>query len=274
LVYADQDKAYEWLLVRKLLINLEPHLAVNGYHCVLFPVNESSETETLYSRIARSAPRGVFSIHFGNEELFRSLEKSGVPVVLVNNSNYQTEFHSICADEYQGGYEGAKHLIDLGHKRIAFVEYVRPDLSTLIGDSFVGFKKALSEHGIEFSESWHSSPHLHDIAEIRTEVHRLIRDERVTAVFALDDYLAARIIAALADLSVSVPQDLSIIAAGTLYDYSEPLIPQITTMSIDTEYFCRFAAEQMIEVISEGDVPHRVFKIRKRLYDRGSCRAI
>ncbi len=271
LVYADDEKAYEWFLIRKILINLDPYLWPRGHHLVVVPVHEAMGHDEIIERIRKANVRGLFSIHYGNEKVFEAVEDSGVPVVIINNSNYQTRFHSVCADEYQGAYEGTKYLLELGHRSIAFIDYVRSDLSTQISDCYIGFTKALAEFQIDPGEMPHLSLHLHEIPEIQQKMSELSRNRSISAIFSLDDYLGARILSVLPAMSVRVPEDLSLIAAGTLFDYTEPFIPKITTMSIDVGVFCRYAAQYMFDVLAKRHPSHQVLKIRKKLIDRGSC---
>ncbi len=271
LVYADDEKAYEWFLIRKILICLDPHLWSRGHHLVLVPVHEAMGHEEIVERIKKANVRGLFSIHYGNEKVFEAVEHSGVPIVIINNSNYQTRFHSVCADEYQGAYEGTKYLLELGHRSVAFIDYVRSDLSTQISDCYTGYTKALGEFQIDPAGMPHVSLHLHEIPEIQEKISELVRGRSVSAIFSLDDYLGARILSVLPAMSARVPEDLSIIAAGTLFDYTEPFIPKITTMSIDVGVFCRYAAQYMFDVLAKRHPSHQVFKIRKKLIDRGSC---
>jgi len=273
LVYAEDEKAYEWFLIRKILISIEPYLWARSYHLALLPVKEAMGPEEIIARIRKANIQGLFSIHYGNERVFEAVEAHGIPVIIINNSNYQTRFDSVCADEYQGAYEGTKYLLELGHRAIAFIDYFRPDLSTQISDSYIGFSKALAEFQIDAGNMPHVSLHLHEIDEIKQKISELVSRREISAVFCLDDYLGARILSVLPDLSMRVPEDISLIAAGTLFDYTEPFIPKITTMSIDVGVFCRYAAQYMFDVLAKRHPSHQVFKIRKKLIERGSCRS-
>jgi DNA-binding LacI/PurR family transcriptional regulator len=52
----------------------------------------------------------------------------------------------------------------------------------------------------------------------------------------------------------------------------EPFIAKLTTMSVDLELMGKFAAEQMIERITNRQSGIQVIKIKQRLIDRGSCK--
>ena len=143
-----EDKEYEWGFIRPILLQIESSLHHHGYFPVLLPVRIGSDPESVFRRITEAGVGAVFSIHFHNEELFDRLEKRGTLVIIVNNSNLQDKFDSVCVDDFQGAYEGAVYLLKLGHRNIAYVEYERPDLPAVVADRFVGFKKALDESRI------------------------------------------------------------------------------------------------------------------------------
>jgi DNA-binding LacI/PurR family transcriptional regulator len=100
LIYSENQKSYEWQLIRKLLIKIEAILSDAGYHIVTFPVSEKSSSEEIRMRVSSASITGLFSIHYGNSDFFQSLEDTGVPVILINNCNFQSKFHSICTDEF------------------------------------------------------------------------------------------------------------------------------------------------------------------------------
>ena len=81
----------------------------NSYHSL--PTFGDSDAETLTARVLAQRPRGVFSVHYGNGLLFRSLEARGIPVVLIMIGSFLDRFYTVCVDDFQGTNEGALRLI-------------------------------------------------------------------------------------------------------------------------------------------------------------------
>ena len=98
------------------------------------------------------------------------------------------------------------------------------------------------------------------------------RAERPTAIFAHDDYLGLFVIAALRELGLEVPADVSLVAPGDVLDYSLPLMPQITTMRIDTSLLGKIAADLMLDRMKSADTGVHVLKVKEQLVQRASCR--
>lgn len=275
LVHEDYDKAFEWHFIRHIIIQLESVITGEGYYPVMIPVNLKLKGTQVLEKIIASGTGAIFSIHYGNPGLFTQLEDQGIPVIVINNSSYQDRFHSVCVDDFQGAYEGALYLIKLGHKRITYVEYKRPDIPSVLADRFIGFKKALDERKMFFSTDNRITIDLFNMKELQEKLQNLfVGEERPTALFVHDDYLAARVIVALNNLELKVPDDVSIIAPGDTLDYNQPFIPRITTMSINTDLLGRIAGELMINRLKNKPEDIHVLKVKQQLIERGSCRRI
>lgn len=275
LIHEDYEKAFEWDFIRHMLIQLESVVSMHRYYPVMIPVNLKQRTSEILQKITASGTGALFSIHYGNRELFTQLEDMGIPVVIVNNSNFQDRFFTVCVDDFQGAYEGALYLIKLGHKRILYMEYQRPDLPSVIADRFVGFKKAIEENQIPFPVDYRIITNLFNMDELHTKLQKsLFVKESPTAIFAHDDYLAARIIVLLNRLNLHVPEDISIIAPGDTLDYNQPYIPSITTLSIDTDMLGKLAGELMIDRLQGKVHAPQVLKVKQQLIKRGSCRSL
>lgn len=267
---------YEWLFIKPFITKLESVFFNASYFTLLMDINLQMDTEELFRKILASGAAGVCTIHYINEHLFEMLEEIGIPVVIINNSNVQNRFHSVCVDDFQGAYEGAMHLIELGHKEIIYVEYKRIDVPTVVADRYIGFKKAVDEHDIPFPPD--SRITISDVLDLIQLEDRLSipfkSEERPTAIFAHDDYIASRIIYVLFKMGFSVPEDVSIIAPGDTLSYSETFTPQITTLSINTALLGNLAGDLIINLLHDDIQDLRVLKVKQQLIDRGSCRRV
>jgi len=275
LVHEDYEKAFEWNFIRRMIIQLESVITREGYYPVMIPVNSGLKTHEVFKKIISSGTGAIFSIHYGNKELFTQFEDQGIPVVIINNSNYQDKFHSVCVDDFQGSYEGTLYLIKIGHRKIAYIEYKRPDLPSVLADRFVGFKKAIDEYGLIFPPGNRITIDLYNMEELQEKLKILFSaKDKPTAFFAHDDYLAARVIVTLNNLNLKVPGDVSIIAPGDTLDYNQPFIPRITTMNINTDLLGKIGGELMINRLKNKPQDIHVLKVKQQLIERGSCRRI
>lgn len=271
----DEERAYEWNFIYPFIAQIESSLNQNGYFPVMLGITRDFSTNQIFKSITSSAVSAVFSIHYSNKELFLALEKKGIYVVIINNSNFQDGFYSVCVDDFQGAYEGTIHLIKLGHKNISYIEYKRPYFEAVAADRFVGFKKACDEFSLNFSSDRRMTIEFMDMEELHRKLKALFsKQDKPTALFAHDDYLAAHILVVLQDLGLKIPEDVSIIAPGDVLDYSKPFMPQITTMRINTALLGKIAGGLMMERINNELEDIHVLKVKQQLVERGSCQEI
>lgn len=275
LFHFDHELSQTWNILRQITLELERRMSDQEYLTILIPITFDMEDREIMDKIQASRARAVFSIHFGSESLFEALEDSGIPVVVIINSHYQSRFHTVCADNFHGSYEATSLLLELGHRRILYADFDIRELPETLSDRYFGFYKALDEHGQSFSEDQRLHLNVDDLNDIRTKLAAaLSRDARPTAIFFVDDYLAARSYGVIEDLGLSIPRDLSIIASGEVLDYDQPYIPRISAMLTSPELLARFSAQMMVDRLGHKPRESYVLKIKQQLVDRGSCSAV
>ncbi len=274
------DKEYGYLLrfVRPIIAEIDRMLFRNGHVLMLLPVEFHTPTDKVLQQIKKAKIDAIFSIHSVDIELFRKLEKSGIPVVILVNSDFQNEFITVCFDDVHAAYRATVYLLGLGHREFAYVEWQRRDLYGIIRDRFVGFRMALEEANVSFDERNKVSYEPKNPDQFEEAFGSIFaRKKKPSAVFVHDDYLALKVIHTLNRLHLRVPEDISIIAHGDVLDYEVPLTPQITTMQINTELMGRYATDLMLlrmETIHRKGENIQVLRVNETLIERGSCRNV
>ena len=270
-----EDREYEWHFIRPTILELEHALRYKGHLPVLIPASTHEDPEKVLRHVLDSGVKAVFALQLSDGELFSDLLARGIRLVVINNSGFQARFHSVCVDDFQGAYEGTLFLLSLGHRCLAFVEYARPDTPNVVADRFIGFRKALEEQKVGFSPEQRLTVPFMDAKKLEKKLAALFsRSEKPTAIFAHDDYLGLYVIDALGKLGLSVPGDVSLVAPGDVLDYTLPLMPQITTMRIDTALLGKIAANLMFDRMRNTDSDVHVLKVKEQLVRRASCRQV
>jgi LacI family transcriptional regulator len=272
LLDVDQEWSFALNLIRPIIQEFERSLLQAACHTVLIPISASESPKEILEKVRASGAIGVATIHIATPELVMLLETAGVPVVVIMNSSFQDRFYTVCVDDFQGAYEGASYLIRSGHLRLGYVDCERPGLPVLPVDRFFGFKKAIEEYHLDFDDSLRRRLPLDD-AEAEAAVLSLARTRpEITAIFALDDELGARVITMLRRAGIRVPEDISLLAPGDVLDYTHCYVPQITTMRIDTTYMGRVAGQMMLNRITHNPQELHVLKVKQLLVRRDSVR--
>ncbi len=277
LVSIDAEWAMVWWFIRPIIAEIEDFYRAQEQNPTIIPISMELDDNAIIRRIEEEQCRAVFSLHYGSEYLLSSLEDRGIPVVVIMNGRYQEKYHCILADDFQGAYEGTKHLLRLGHREILYVDTERIDLPVLSTDRFYGFLKALNEAGEEFNPQLRISCDIGNTPYFEALIHGVFsRATPPTAVFCIDDDVAIRVISFLKNMGLKIPEDVSVIAPGDLLNYADPHITPITTLKINTQMIGRLACDMMSRLIgsgqNNGDI--HVLKIKQQLVQRGSTRSI
>jgi LacI family transcriptional regulator len=275
LLDVDPEWSMVLFLIRPILHEIDRTLRQAGFNTVIVPISRADTIPVILDKIRCTRAVGVATIHFASPELIQLLESAGIPVILVMNSTYQDRFYTVCVDDFQGAYEGTSYLVKCGHLRLGYIDCIRPDLPVLPVDRFFGFMKAIEEYHLDFDDSMRRRLPLEEEDAAFQAVESLVRDHPdMTAIFALDDDLAVRVVELLRRLGIGVPQRISVLAPGDMLDYSLCYVPQITTMRIDTTYMGRIAAQMMQNRIAHNPQELHVLKVKQQLMRRGSVREL
>lgn len=241
---------------------------------LVFHIPPNFTPELLLREIVGAQVGAVFSMHYADRRLFRKLENLGIPVIIINNSEYQNDFWAVISDNHQAAYDATAHLIDLGHTRVAYGEYERPEYPALVAERFFGYRRALEERELPYEEERQKiCVGISNFPSLLDQIARIYAgDAPPTAWVAHDDYFAACLMKALEGIGKRVPQDISIIAAGgDVLDYSLPFIPQISTMQSDKKLMVAMAWNLLESRVKTAASSVQVIKTKMTHVDRGSC---
>jgi LacI family transcriptional regulator len=191
-----------------------------------------------------------------------------VPVAVIDH--YSTVADSVETDEEQAASVVAKHLLDLGHRRIACLSSRETPSQTWAVKRRSSFEEAVARCADATVKSWHLNAQGSDGVEV---ARQLLTDEmRPTAVFAVTDHEAAFVNQAAAELDMKVPRDLSIVGFADL-DFAATMNPPLTTMRQKPYEIGRLAAKLILDridgIISDDDAP-TIIKVVADLVIRNS----
>jgi len=158
------------------------------------------------------------------------LERIGVPVVLINNHSEQSGRYtfSITVDNQHGGHLATRHLIELGHRRIAYIT-AQVNHSSNMG-RLAGYQQALSEAGIPFDPAWVAVGNGRvDGGEQCWSALTALADPP-TAVFCYNDMTAIGLLRAVLRAGLTVPQDLSVVGFDDI-PFASYVFPPLTTIA-------------------------------------------
>lgn len=245
-----------------------------GYSVILCDTegNEDIERTSLEFLASRTvdgflvAPVGLTSDHIV------AIAKNDTPLVLLDRFFPDTGLPYVTSDNFQGAYEGARYLLEKGHRSIGFVQGV-PECQTSI-ERLKGYQMALMQYDVPFRQSLVAGV---DFAEQRgydSTLALLKRKPRPTALFVSSAVGALGAMRACAESKLRIPHDISIIGFDD-YPYAPLLSPPLTTIAQKSEAIGRIASDLLLEWLELGKRPEEGGVVLKTsLVARASVREI
>lgn len=247
---------------------VENSLWERGYQMLLCysSLDEDRERKNLDNLESRRVD-GIFLIHSANPPR-EWLKRMSVPVVCLDRV-VEGQL-SVTTDNVLGGRLAARHLVALGHRRIAILAGQPTDSN--VRERLQGFMAVLSEHAGAEKPQVLTGPE--QALELGYEVGRLLEggSHPPTAIFATNDIVAVGAWRSLLELGIRIPQDISIIGYDDI-EMTRLLIPPMTTVAQDKAVMARDAVALLVKVLDggeEGPVERQAIRVPPHLIVRGS----
>ena len=236
----------------KLISQLSVRARLCGYHIVLGHAgSDPVEAFELKSYLDMSHTDGVILVGDlkDDEILLNRLIEQGRPVLALCRGPSPALLHTINTDNRLGVSMLMDHLIQLGHRRIGFIN------GGWLGDireRLDAYRELITLKHLEFNPQW-----------VQTDINtaqggyqatsRLLKlTDRPTAIIASDDVMAAGVIRCLVESGIEVPEQMSVTGFDDI-DISQFITPTLTTIKQPIEVLNQQAMELMIEMINEPD---------------------
>lgn len=178
-------------------------------------------------------------------------ELSGVDSVLLN---WQT-----------GSVALIDHLIELGHRNIVFIYGVAEEVP---GESRLEvFRQSLQQSGIDVSDDHivRCTPDIHCAYQKTKQI--LKRENRPTAILAVNDLLAIGVLRACSEAGLKVPQDISVAGFDDI-SLGNYLPVALTTVNIESQQIGRHAAEMLFDRLENPDLAQQCRQVDSQLIVR------
>jgi LacI family transcriptional regulator len=209
----------------------------NGYSVVICLSDDSFDKEVLNMELLANGSIDGFIMSLSKETQFKGdfhhiteVINQGMPVVMFDRVTNEVLCDKVIIDDKQAAYEAVQSLIDKGRKKIALVttvDYV--SVGKLRTDGYV---KALLDNNLPFDESLIIK--IEDIDTCEIIIGKLLEDEAIDAVFAVNEIFAVTCIKTANKIGLNVPNDLAVIAFtdGMISKYSTPTITTVSQSGV------------------------------------------
>jgi len=226
----------------------------HGYSVILASSNAEPEREIAAVEMLRSKRvDGVIVTSSRIGALYQEhLDLLGVPVVLVNSHSQQSGPYTFAVnvDNAQGARLATKHLIELGHRRIAYITGPADHSDDLA--RLEGYREALKGSGIPFDPELvvQGDGHVTGGERAWPLLQALVHPP--TAAFCYNDMTAIGLVSAARRAGSSVPRDLAIVGFDDI-PFASYVDPPLTTVAQPKPEMGKQAMEMVLSLLADGN---------------------
>lgn len=201
------------------LRGIQYFLDATEYDLVLYVAETPAKRAAHFEQLAiRSRVDGLIIISLPPTDIqVEKFYNEGQFVVLIDADH--PHLPSITVNDIEGGFLATEHLIELGHKKIAYIsDYLETPFYPSMRYRFLGYKQALEKSGIPYQKQYHLQGdrgrlHAQDMTR-----RLLALDDPPTAIFAASDTHAIGAMDVAREYRLRVPEELSVIGYDGIRD--------------------------------------------------------
>lgn len=142
-------------------------------------------------------------------DILRRFTELGKRVLILDKPNTIDFLSNIVCDNYGGGYLLTNHLIDYGHRRIAYLAQNSPDELSSLSARLNGYRQCMSDHGYAVDEDL-IKLNLHSDYHMLMHIVNGLYKSGVTAIECENDEVAFNVYMCCLGLSIPVPNRMNI----------------------------------------------------------------
>lgn len=213
---------------------IQPAARETGFDVLIYSARDEAAEQQANTVLFEKDAAGVIFLStssYASHDHILELTRAGTPVVLVNRWGHSEALDSIRWDNIAAAADAIAHLVTLGHRRIAHLCGPAHRFSAV--ERLQGYREGLLAAGLPFDEQLVRTADYtgeQDAWRIAT-AQLLALSPRPTAIFAVDDTVAAVAMRTCQQHGVRVPQDISVIGIDD-QPFGGLLSPPLTTMQL------------------------------------------
>ncbi len=241
----------------------------SGYHVVVSSSHSDREETEDMIRAMRGRVDGMIILYPGaRPPTLRSNLPDRFPAVLLNNPGSRS-FDSLSIDNFGGASAMVRHLVGLGHERIAFIR--GPAENRDAAERLRGYREAVRACGVDVSESLEIPGDFRESAGYDASKRILEIRPRPSAVFAANDSMAIGLLYAFREDGVRVPEEFAVAGFDDI-PIARFITPPLTSVRVPIAALGERATQRVLEAIGEeGRHTPRHETLPTELVIRASC---
>ncbi|MGZ3610791.1 MAG: LacI family DNA-binding transcriptional regulator [Ktedonobacteraceae bacterium] len=257
----------------ELLRAVQASLSRSGKELVLYDVENVTQRNYYLSELpmlGRADGLLLLSLPL-DDEFAVVIKESGIPVVLIDT--YSQFFTSLVVENIEGAYQAVKYLIELGHRRIGFINGVIEGNIKFnqANDRLIGLHRAFGEAGLLFEPQLMLTSEWNRSGGKQAALQLLSQENRPTAIFAASDMQAIGVLEAAKDLHLNVPDDVSVIGFDGI-EVAELL--ELSTIQQPMQRLGELGVRKLNEIMKKPQQLPELIRLNTTLIARRTTRAL
>ncbi|MDI3517619.1 MAG: hypothetical protein PWP09_1685 [Thermotogota bacterium] len=245
------------------------HLAMEakerGYH-IIFTTSDGDESVRLHREFAmRKMVDGLVILDVSdNDPRIDVLDEIGFPFVVIGRPEHNRRYLWVDTENEKGAYRAVEYLVQLGHKRIHFVN--GPTDLAVSRQRFEGYLKALHRFGLDYKPSLVHNGEFTEKSGYEV-TKKILASNKVEAIFYASDTMAIGGMRALKEKGFNPGKDVSVIGFDDIPSASV-VNPPLTTVAQPISHVGSWAAKLLINRIEGKEVSSKSLPVKLKV--RGS----
>ncbi|MFF1828125.1 LacI family DNA-binding transcriptional regulator [Paenarthrobacter sp. NPDC058040] len=203
-----------------------------------------------------------------NSAELEAFQRRQIPIAVVDPLNPPpADVYSVGASNWAGGKAATTHLLECGHRRIAFIG--GPEGAECSQARLHGYMAALMAEGIAVEDEYVSTGPFRPSNGVKAMQRLLALDNPPTAIFAGSDSIALGVLAEARRQHVRIPDDMSLVGFDGTHQ-AEQSVPPLTSVSQPLQDMGRSALRFILRQISGEDIDSRRVELATHLVVRES----
>jgi DNA-binding LacI/PurR family transcriptional regulator len=229
----------------------------NGYTVLICNADEDGRNEEVALRLfIERQVSGVIRCSVGaNPSLLQALHQKSIPLIDLDRQSGLPNIDTVILDNELGASLGTRHLIKLGHKRIAIVS--GPQHLSNARDRLEGFRKTLRAARISIPKNYVEFGDFREASGFQAAERLLDLDTPPTAIFVANNEMMAGTLSAVRQRRVKVPRELSLVGFDDAR-WARYLEPPLTVVSQPAELMGQKAAQLLLTRLRGRTTPQTV----------------
>ena len=227
--------------VESTLRAADKHVIISvGRNCL------ETEKDAVEFLISRNCDALIMHAEALSDEYLLELNQSKLPVALVNRQVEWLPEACTSLDNEKGGYLATRHLLELGHKDIAYISGPTDKCDASL--RLEGHRRALSEAGLPINPQLiFNGDYSEEDGKIGL-LELMARDVPFTALVCANDWMASGAISCARDLGMSLPHDLSVVGFDDVV-FAHHVFPRLTTVSNPIAEMAEMSAKYILNKV-------------------------